>query len=152
MKINIKLLKIKKISSRVSFYYISLVLCVFGAIIFLFSIYFTNRMLAEMNKITENKISIIDGKLTNAIKQIQDLHSKLIEDSYIQTMMQKQYDNGSLTKEEQNNLSDRIYTLAGSYSTSINSILPVTLSGNILNNIYSVPGFKYTFDNDSDFI
>lgn len=75
--------KIKKISVRIAFWYILLVMIVFGGVFALIAYNYSNYILNEKKKVSGQKLDIITLELDSVVDRFRNIQSQLISDNIV---------------------------------------------------------------------
>jgi len=123
--------KIKRIATRLAFWYILLVLLVFGGVITLIVYNYSNYILKEKRNVSNQKISILTNELENSFNCFQDIQSRLISDWEISQIISQNSDSAVLSKTEQALIDDKLKELR-SEQRGVDAIYILDDRGNII--------------------
>jgi Predicted signal transduction protein with a C-terminal ATPase domain len=123
--------KIKKIAVRIAFWYILLVLFLFGAVLSLIVYNYSNSILKEKQNVSNQKLDIIASELKDSISWFHDIQASLIADSEITNILIKNYNQTDLSSSSTQLINDKLYNLRSEHRF-IDSIYLLDINGDII--------------------
>lgn len=123
--------KIKKIAIRFAFWYILLVLLVFGGVITLIVYNYSNYILKEKKNVSNQKLNIITSELEDSVTWFQDIQSQLIADKNINQIIANQSHGAALSSQTRKIVDERLEDLR-SQQRVVESIYILDDRGNII--------------------
>jgi len=123
--------KIKKIAVRIAFWYILLVLFLFGAVLSLIVYNYSNSILKEKQNVSNQKLDIIASELEDSISWFHDIQTSLITDSEIINIIIKNDSETDLSNNATSLINEKLEILRAE-RRFIDSIYILDVNGNII--------------------
>ena len=129
-------ISMKKISFRFTLWVSLPLIFAFGLTIFAITSFLNTQIMEEKHKVVDQKLELANSDLSALIGTIRSFHSSLCRDERLKALMYEQRD-GKITSELRQSLSDVCGAYRSRNTSLLVSILPISLDGVVLDNIYA---------------
>ena len=143
MKISIP--KIKHLNMRMTLYFSSAMVTALIIIVISISQTFSDKLIAEMNVVINQKINLITATLNSTLDEIKALQFSVINDKNINALMRSQVISGNLDKKTLEKLQQDLSYYKQRH-TGVTSIFTISSTDKILDPLYSVDAFRWITD------
>jgi two-component system sensor histidine kinase YesM len=134
----------RKISFRITFWVSLPFTLAFGLTILAIAHFLNGQVMEEKRKVVWQKLELANSELSVSVDSLRSLHGSILRNEQLKALMREQLD-GEASPETRQSLSDICGVYRSRNTSLLMSILPVSLGGDILDNIYSKDSFGGLF-------